>query len=43
MVEVVGLHYASRDDQSNLVCLLHLANNVCKELGLGYLEEEKVV
>jgi HD-like signal output (HDOD) protein len=43
VIEAVGLHHATGDDPSALVCLVHLANNVCKELGLGYLSEEKVV
>ena len=43
VIEAVGLHHATGDDPPALVCLVHLANNVCKELGLGYLPEEKVV
>lgn len=28
---------------SELVCLVHVADNLCKDFGLGYLAEEEVV
>ena len=41
LASAVGTHHASDKDPSELVCLLHIANNLCKDLGLGYLPEER--
>ena len=43
LVEAVACHHSTGPDPSPLICLLHLANNFCAELGMGYLHEEKVV
>ena len=34
---VLGSHHGLGDDPSDLACLIHMANNLCKDLGLGYL------
>ena len=39
LVRAVGEHHSGKDP-SDLVCLLHIANNLCKDLGKGYLQEE---
>ena len=41
LVEAVGSHNLPGSRPSPLVCLVHVANNLCKELGLGYLPSEK--
>ncbi len=41
LVDAVGAHHASAPEPGALVSLLHLSNNLCKDLGLGYLPEEK--
>ena len=41
IAEVVGQHHNPGKDPGNLACLLHMANNLCKDLGLGYLPNEK--
>jgi len=38
--EAVGRHHTTGSTPSSLVCLVHLANNLCVDLGLGYLPEE---
>lgn len=40
VVEGVGKHHTTGPTPSSLVCLVHLANNLCVELGLGYLPDE---
>ena len=40
LAEAVGTHHEVADDPSPLVCLVHLANNMCKDLGLGYRVDE---
>jgi HD-like signal output (HDOD) protein len=40
LVRAVGEHHSGSKDPSDLVCLLHVANNLCKDLGKGYLKEE---
>jgi HD-like signal output (HDOD) protein len=40
LVEAVGTHHTVGATPSDLVCLLHLADELSKELGFGYLEEE---
>jgi HD-like signal output (HDOD) protein len=40
LVEAVGTHHTTGGAPGALVCLLHVANNLCKELGLGYLPGE---
>jgi HD-like signal output (HDOD) protein len=37
----VGNHHAPGEDPSALLCLIHMADNLCKELGLGYLAGDK--
>ena len=39
LVRAVGEHHSGKKP-SDLVCLLHLANNLCKDLGKGYMQEE---
>jgi len=39
----VGNHHSIGEGPSPLVCLIHMADNLCKDLGLGYMEEEKGV
>ena len=41
LVTAVGTHHTTGDKPSDLVCLLHLANNICKDLGMAYLEGER--
>ena len=43
VVEAVGLHHVPGDEPGPLICLVHMANNLCKELGLSCLPKEKVV
>ena len=38
LVEAVGTHHSIGDEPGDLVCLIHLANNICKDLGLSYFE-----
>lgn len=40
VVETVGKHHTTGPAPSSLICLVHLANNLCVELGLGYLPDE---
>ena len=40
LVDAVGSHHTVAATPSDLVCLLHLANELSKELGFGYLEQE---
>jgi HD-like signal output (HDOD) protein len=41
LVEVVGAHHDPGDAPGPLICLVHLANNLCKDLGLSCLPDEK--
>jgi HD-like signal output (HDOD) protein len=43
LVEGVGNHHTGGENPSDLVSLIHVSNNICKELGLGYRAEEKAV
>lgn len=36
----VGAHHTVGEDPTPLVCLIHVADNLCKDMGLGYGEEE---
>ena len=40
IAHAVGSHHTVGDDPSPLSCLTHMADNLCKEIGLGYLPEE---
>ena len=40
IAHAVGSHHAVGDDPTPLSCLIHMADNLCKELGLSYLPEE---
>ena len=40
-VDVVGRHHDPGDDPGQLICLVHMANNLAKDLGLGYLPGEE--
>ena len=40
IVQAVGNHHALREDSADLDCLLHIANGLCKDLGLGYFTDE---
>jgi HD-like signal output (HDOD) protein len=40
VVETVGKHHTTGPAPTSLVCLVHVANNLCTELGLGYLPDE---
>ena len=41
LVEAVSSHHRAEESSSELSCLLNLVNNMSKDLGLGYLPEEK--
>ena len=41
LVDAVGTHDIPNEDPSDLVCLVHLANELSKELGMGYLADER--
>jgi hypothetical protein len=41
IAQVVGTHHSLDETPGDLACLLHMANNLCKDLGLGYLADEK--
>jgi len=43
LVEGVANHHTGGENPSDLVSLIHVSNNISKELGLGYLAEEKAV
>ena len=40
LVQVVQTHHETTASSSTLVCLVHLVDNICKELGMGYIEGE---
>jgi HD-like signal output (HDOD) protein len=42
LVAAVGLHHATGETPPPLVALIHVANNITKEIGLGYIEDEPV-
>ena len=37
----VGHHHTVGKSPAELVCLLHMANNLCRDLGLGYFADER--
>ena len=37
----VGSHHTVGDEPDDLRCLIHISNNLCKDLGLGYLDGER--
>ena len=41
MVDAVGSHHTTGSNPDGLVCLVHVADNLCKDLGMGYLPEER--
>ena len=41
LATAVGNHHNVGDGPDDLRCLIHIANNLCKDLGLGYLEGER--
>jgi HD-like signal output (HDOD) protein len=41
LADAVGAHDSVGKAPGDLVCLIHMANNVSKELNLGYLPEEE--
>lgn len=43
VVEVVGKHNNTGPKPNSLICLVHVADNLCKDLGMGYLERERAV
>ena len=43
VVEVVGKHNNTGPKPNSLICLVHIADNLCKDLGMGYLEKERAV
>lgn len=43
VAQAVGSHHSPGDTPSDLVCLIHLADNLCKELELGCTEGERSV
>ena len=43
LVEAVGNHHAGIEAPSDLGSLVHVSNNICKDLGFGYLPKEKGV
>lgn len=40
LVDAVGTHHTAGPDPSDLTCILHVADNLAKERGFGYLAEE---
>ena len=43
LVQAVATHHATTETPGPLGCLIHLASNLCKDLGKGYLAEEQTV
>lgn len=43
IVEAVGNHHTGGEAPSPLTSLIHVADNICKDMGMGYLKEEKGV
>lgn len=41
LIEAVGKHHDAGPSPKPLTCLIHLADNLCKDLGLGYLPEAR--
>jgi len=41
LAEVVGSHNSTDSQPSPLVCLVHIANNLCRDLGLGYAPDDR--
>ncbi|MBT4504752.1 MAG: HDOD domain-containing protein [Gemmatimonadetes bacterium] len=41
VVEAVATHNSTGRRPGTLVCLIHVADNLCKDLGLGYLPHER--
>lgn len=42
LVAAVSLHHATCETPPPLAALTHVANNITKEIGLGYIEDEPV-
>ena len=42
LVRAVGLHHTTGDTPEPLTCILHVANNLTNEVGLGYTENAEV-
>ena len=40
LVDAVGTHHSTGSSPDALTCLLHMANNLAKDMGKGYLQEE---
>ena len=40
LVRAIGLHHVTSETPGSLVSLIHVANGLVKEMGLGYLESE---
>jgi HD-like signal output (HDOD) protein len=43
LIEAVATHHTVQPSPKALVCLIHMADNMSKELGLGYFAEEQPV
>ena len=43
LVEAVGTHHTGGEAPGGLAGLIHVSNNLCKDLGLGYLPDEEGV
>ena len=41
LVKSVATHHCPENPPRPLVCLVHLANNLCKDLGLGFHPEDR--
>ena len=41
LADVIGSHHDPGRLPSSLSCLVHLADNLCKDIGLGYNPEEE--
>jgi hypothetical protein len=41
LVRSVGNHHTGGDAPSPLTSLIHVADNICKDMGMGYLKDEK--
>ncbi len=41
LANAIGSHHYPGENPSSLACLIHMANNLCNDLGLGYLPGDK--
>ena len=41
MIDAAASHHTTGNNPDGLVCLVHMADNLCKDLGMGYLAGER--